>query len=81
MNEIKCVTLLPTYQTVPACAHAVSGTCLGDPAGCAACTGYSPLEGLPGEGMPQAAIDAFWENLAAMHPADAAVLASHAGVR
>lgn len=60
------VTLLPTYQTVPACAHAVSGAC--QATDCGMCAGYSPPDGLPGEGMPQAAIDAFWEALASVHP-------------
>jgi hypothetical protein len=68
------ITLLPTYQTVPACAHAVSGACSGNncpcPAGSGACAGYSPPDGLPGEGLPQAAVDAYWEDLAATHPAE-----------
>ena len=66
MNEpVRHVTLLPTYQVIPACSHAVSGDCAG---GNCPCANYSPPEGLPGEGLPQAAIDAFWEALAARCP-------------
>ena len=69
-KSIGHVTLLPTYQTVPACAHAVSGACSGNDCPCA---GYSPPDGLPGEGLPQAAVDAYWETLAAMHPGQSVV--------
>jgi hypothetical protein len=59
------VALLPTYQLVPACAHAVAGDCRGGDCPCAA---HRLPEGLRGQGVPQDEINIFWERLAATCP-------------
>ena len=65
-DNVGFVYLLPTYQAVPACALAIFGECTKD--GRCPCQDHRPPEGRRGIGLPQTAIDAFWEQQAMFHP-------------
>ena len=59
--KLDTVALLPSYQRVPACQHAIDGSCCG---GNCPCPAHCPPEGRRGEGLPPEEIDAFWDRRA-----------------